>query len=1139
MPEARPIPPRTVSDPLRDTTFRHQKIKFRRHEIVDLSALPSAHGQHRHWRGERRRRNVARILLGVTGLFGFVAVLAVAAVLVLLNSEWGAETMRRQAEQAVASMATGRAEASVGPSRLAFGDGSFGLELTDVGLKALGSGVSIAEAGRLFFGLRLLPLLTGRLQLGDASLSGARLNLAALQSDKPYDWTAGLRNQRGLIDPDLIAVAVFRALDQAFNAVERGIPDTVQLDDVDLVLPRGGESHMLRVETATLKRQGNGELGIVAQLSYGGRSIDVAGQAVRDAGTGLISSVDLSITSSAPDVDPAEDSLEATRIGAFSLKVTGHERPGGAGPLLKFAGSIDRSVFDLGARGSHSGSLKLDATLEAGSGKLEVDRLLLETGRSLFDLNGAVGPRPATGAPDDKPVYRFEFVSSRAVLAPENSSEQPLDFAAQLRGIFDPAEGKLTTQALEVRTSAGSVSGTAAVDLEEGLAPGIEMAVGLRDMPVSQVKQLWPWFSAVMARQWVYDHLFGGMVREANVEFKVAPGRLGNGVPLSKEEIVGRFVVEGTRFDMVPTMPPVREANGIVEVRGHEADITLQSGTVYLPSGRKVTGSNGTMLIGGGRTRPGTGKLSIDIAGDGAAVAELAAMEPINALRRLSFGAEDVSGTAKGHIDAEIPLVSGMDLSSLEWKVDLDFKGLGIDKPFDGQTLSSADGRLSIVPAEMTLNANGMLNGIPAKIDLAVPLRGDGKVRRDIELVLDDAARRKIAPGLDQILSGTARVQVEDRDGVRFISADLSDATVTFPWVGWSKGKGVSATAQFSYVPQGDTVKLSGFEFIGNSFSASGELTLSGGALASANLNRVRLNRGDDARVSIDRSGGGYRIDVSGNTLDVRSLVKTYLSATKQNDKSRTPKITLKASLDRIGGFYDESLSGVSLQSDGRSFTLSATTPAGRPLTASRELKEGRSSLNVEADDAGALLRFLDLYDKMQGGTLKLVLAGTSSERMTGQVDARDFLIVNEPRLASVVSTPPAGSDRSLSQAVRREIDTSRVQFERGYAQIEKAPGLLRVANGVVRGPLIGTTFQGTVYDPEGRIDMTGTFMPAYGLNRLFGELPLVGELLGNGRDRGLIGVTFKLDGLAKSPRLQVNPLSIVAPGIFRQIFEY
>ena len=68
---------------------------------------------------------------------------------------------------------------------------------------------------------------------------------------------------------------------------------------------------------------------------------------------------------------------------------------------------------------------------------------------------------------------------------------------------------------------------------------------------------------------------------------------------------------------------------------------------------------------------------------------------------------------------------------------------------------------------------------------------------------------------------------------------------------------------------------------------------------------------------------------------------------------------------------------------------------------------------------------------------------------------------------------------------------------------------------------------------------MTGTFMPAYGLNRLFGELPVIGLLLGNGRDRGLIGITFRLAGKTDSPLLQVNPLSVIAPGVFRSIFEY
>jgi hypothetical protein len=113
------------------------------------------------------------------------------------------------------------------------------------------------------------------------------------------------------------------------------------------------------------------------------------------------------------------------------------------------------------------------------------------------------------------------------------------------------------------------------------------------------------------------------------------------------------------------------------------------------------------------------------------------------------------------------------------------------------------------------------------------------------------------------------------------------------------------------------------------------------------------------------------------------------------------------------------------------------------------------------------------------------------------------------------------------------------VRFERGYARIEKGEGFLRLAKGVLRGPEIGTTFQGTLYDQDGNMDITGTFMPAYGVNRLFGEIPLFGRILGNGRDRGLIGITYRLSGDAKSPTLQVNPLSAVAPGIFRSIFEF
>lgn len=90
------------------------------------------------------------------------------------------------------------------------------------------------------------------------------------------------------------------------------------------------------------------------------------------------------------------------------------------------------------------------------------------------------------------------------------------------------------------------------------------------------------------------------------------------------------------------------------------------------------------------------------------------------------------------------------------------------------------------------------------------------------------------------------------------------------------------------------------------------------------------------------------------------------------------------------------------------------------------------------------------------------------------------------------------------------------MEFQRGFARIEKGTGYLSIEGGVLRGPMVGATFQGTLFDARGNIDMTGTFMPAYGLNRLFGELPIIGVLLGNGRDRGLIGVTFK-QGMRRS----------------------
>jgi hypothetical protein len=777
-----------------------------------------------------------------------------------------------------------------------------------------------------------------------------------------------------------------------------------------------------------------------------------------------------------------------------------------------------------------------------GSNKVEIERLLVETGRTSLEFNGAFGPRPASGTAGEHAVYRYELVSTKTIAAPDTSPENPLDFQSQLTGTFDPATGILDADRIAVRSGGGEVSGNARVELVKGKAPGVALSLAVKDVQVAHAKQLWPWFAATKARLWVLEHVYGGEIVDAKIEFRALPGRLGNGVPLSAEEIVARFALHGARFDTFGELPPVREASGVVEVRGYDVDVKLSEGTLYLPSGKKLVGRNGTLAVLRSNKPPVIGKLDIDVEGEASAAAEYAAMAPFNALRLVPFAASDLSGNVVGHLIADIPLQKGIDPKTLAWIVALDFSDLSIARPISGQTLTSADGKLTVEPAQATFSAKGELNGIPATISLVEPLRPGGADRqRNVELVLNDAERKKVAPGLDSLVTGTVKLKVDDKGDSRNVVADLTDAQLDLPWIGWSKGTGVAAEADFIMQPTANGTRLSDFQLSGKSFTVLGDISIAGGQLASAKLDTVQFNRGDAVRVSISRSGKGYKVDVDGSAFDARSVIKTLLADSKgdsDDSASKGPKVVLDVDVQRVAGFNGEALSSLRVDSDGNRVSVVAISDTGGAVSFSNQTADGSKQLKMQAEDAGSVLRFLDLYKNMRGGTIKLSLAG-NGDAMAGQVDARNFEIVNEPKLASIVSTAPAGSDRSLNQAVRKEIDTSSVSFERGSAQIKRGPGSLQIANGVVRGPLIGATFQGTLYDPQGNMDMTGTFMPAYGLNRIFGEIPLVGELLGNGRDRGLIGVTFKLDGSAKSPRLQVNPLSVMAPGIFRQIFEF
>jgi hypothetical protein len=86
---------------------------------------------------------------------------------------------------------------------------------------------------------------------------------------------------------------------------------------------------------------------------------------------------------------------------------------------------------------------------------------------------------------------------------------------------------------------------------------------------------------------------------------------------------------------------------------------------------------------------------------------------------------------------------------------------------------------------------------------------------------------------------------------------------------------------------------------------------------------------------------------------------------------------------------------------------------------------------------------------------------------------------------------------------------------------------------------MVGATLEGHIDYSHDDVRMHGTFVPAYALNNMFAQPPILGFFLGGGQKEGLIGITYEVVGSPHAPTLRVNPMSAFTPGILRKPFEF
>ncbi len=1141
-----------------------------------LHSLPSANAEDPIIVNTPRPRGLLHHCARLFATLTVAVLMLIAAAVVLLESGIGDAPLAERAEQILQNVVGDRFVAKVDGAalRLAQG-GSIALEARGVSLEDAASSNEAVSALSVQIALEARPLLSGEFRVSHIVIDGGYVDIEHLGlnglSAQTGDTTGfRIENIGGMLDRTLAGLAA------AANVMEeRGTRRILLKDAVITGIGRSPSNDGTRwVE----------------------REIDIASAEITESlASGMQLQADVKFADQTIRVDarslPAGDAetrqqltghISGLRIGDMIREFTGN-------PKRKFRLESSAQI-DFSAKQSTADAVPvLQADLRLSAGELFMDgvasdlkgsfiRLALDPqrktldfkpselniGASTYNFNGAIIDLENLPGQTEN-GFGLDLLVDNATVAPQDSSEPPVTVAMKALARFVNHENRLYIDDFIVSGANGAMFSSASVQFSD-TSPEVSFVANIETMDTATVKQLWPYWIAKQARQWVHNNLFGGTISDGSIRVFIPEGRMAKALPnslnLDSNQLQVAFDVTNARFDVAGDIPPVREADGLLSLRGQHMELQIKKGRSYFPTGRNVEISDGSFVIPDTNAHPLMAKLNISVSGDAAAVAELVSYQPINALERTPYKADDFEGPVTSKVDVTFGLIQQHNPPNPDWKVELDLGGVNVGPRIDGVKVTQAKGKMFVDPEKIVFDTDASLDGITGHLDFTEPLDASEGVESDrvVHLIMDNKDRAQLAEQLNTFIDGTVDVTARlHGDGRQEITSDLTRAHLMLPWIGWSKGKGIKASATFTMTAKSDgppkaddeaprlpeNISIDNLVLKGDGFSARGKMRFDKGELVSADFSQVTLNRNDNFAVKVARSGSTYKIDVNGKDVDLRSSIKEFLSETEGGGggDALDDQVDLKISTGRAVGFGGESLRDFKMSYSGRGGTilaldLVASTEKGLPVVARSTHDGSGTALNLNSSDAGSTARFLDIYDKAEGGKLEAKLFRAGNGPYVGTVDIRDFDIVGEESLQSLVSSRPEGG-KSLNQAVRRKIDVGRVHFDHAFARIDKGAGYLKLSDGIARGPLVGFAFQGTVYDEKYGMNIAGTFMPAYGLNRIFGEIPILGAILGNGRDRGLIGITFRLSGSFEDPKLEVNPISIIAPGIFRNIFQF
>ena len=685
-------------------------------------------------------------------------------------------------------------------------------------------------------------------------------------------------------------------------------------------------------------------------------------------------------------------------------------------------------------------------------------------------------------------------------------------------------------------------------------AVGVYIAGRGRALDHKLIRKLWPPVMARQSRSWYRENLVTGVVDDAEFRVRLSGAQIGQalkGRALPSEAVDLKFDASGLEIIYADGLPRIKNGSGSFHLTGTVFDIAFKKADVPLPSGKALAITGGNMQITELAAPISPATMTIELDGDVASFHEYADLPPLQLVKDSNFDVNSVTGRGQVSLKLAMPLKPGISSSDFDVSAKAKLSGGRIRNAVEGIDLEDASIDIALEDAVISAKGSAKLGDKAAKVSWRRPLTKSANADEDLTIsaTLTDRDRQKLGISLGPWMVGPIPMDVSMvRRGGEVVSAgveaDLSKVSMSLDALGWSRSPSKGTRAKFKVdMGDGKIIKIEDLDIAGNNLRIIGKLRVSReGGLIDASLPRFIISDTNQLALEIDNSGGNLRLGVGGASLDARPLISRMMSSTvAKPGEASEPPVSINTNISRIivhRGETVNNLRGRMIIQGGavQQSELNGVYSSGAPVTM-RITREGGGErrMRVTGRDAGATLRAVNLYSKILGGTIDFgAILGNPGEGAIkrGMLEVRNFSVQNEAALSEI--------DRTTRNAGRsgRGPRNNGLRLSRLSVPFSVDNRFVRIGDALVQGPEIGASAQGIIRKQDLAMEIGGTIIPAYALNSAISNVPVVGDILTGGKGQGVFGLNFALQGSMNDPRFLVNPVSAIAPGIFRNIFN-